>query len=439
MRIAFLADRWSAIKDRLLKRLDVESCAIAVARSSHGRLIVSEVLHAESEDYLDRSAISAQLRPEFIFEAANLARQTGSSLVFIHTHPFDPSVPTFSPVDDAGERRLINFLNRRVPGREHGAIVLSPGGLAARKLGMEEPATVVSVGSKLRVENGSVSVVDDRFDRQVRAFGAEGQAAISALKIGIVGLGGTGSLTAQQLAHLGARDFVLIDFDNVDKTSLNRLVGATRRDVGTGKIEVAKRQILAIDADANVDSVAGDIADDSIARKLLDRDLIFGCTDSHASRAILGQIAYQYLIPVIDMGVSLSVRDGRLGKVTGRVQLLAPGLPCFSCLELLDSETIRREMLTPELRTADPYIDGAHEAQPSVISLNSTMSSLAVSMFLGAVTEAPLDSTLLRYDGIKGLVRPMTGTIDPDCYVCSSSNGLARADQWPLPTRLPAG
>jgi molybdopterin/thiamine biosynthesis adenylyltransferase len=436
MRIAFSADRWSGTIASLLERLDVESCAIAFARSSHGRLIIHDVRHPEPADYLDRTPLSAQLTPEYIFETISRARSTGSSLVFMHTHPFDPCVPAFSAVDDAGERRLIDFIEQRMPRREHGAIVVSPGGIAARKLGTNQSATVLSVGRRLRLENGLATDPVDRFDRQVRAFGAEGQAAIAALKIGIVGLGGTGSLTVLQLAHLGVRDFLLIDFDRIDATSLNRLVGATRADVGKPKIDVARRAILAIDPDATVRAVTGDIADDHVARELLDRDLIFGCTDSHASRAVLGQIAYQYLIPVVDVGVSLSVREGKLAKITGRAQLLTPGLPCFSCLELLDSETIRREMLTPEQRAADPYIVGAHEPQPSVISLNATMSSLAVSMLLGTVTDAPLESGLLRYDGIKGLVKPMTGSTDPECYVCGAGNGLARADEWPLPTRV---
>ena len=256
------------------------------------------------------------------------------------------------------------------------------------------------------------------------------------MQVAVVGAGGTGSLTIQQLAHLGVRDFLLIDFDPADTTSLNRLVGASPGDVGAPKIEIAARAIRAISPAAKVRVVAGDIADDHIAQELLDRDVIFGCTDSHASRAILGQVAYQYLIPVIDMGVSISVRDGILSKITGRAQLLAPGLPCFACLELLDSETIRREMMTPEQRNADRYIDGAQEPQPSVISLNATMSSLAVTMFLGLVTEAPLEAAFLRYDGMKGLVRPVAGATDPECYVCSSANGFARADEWPLPTRL---
>jgi molybdopterin/thiamine biosynthesis adenylyltransferase len=386
-------------------------------------------------DYVERSGISAQLSPDFIFDTVSRARSTQASLTFIHTHPGDPNVPAFSPIDDRGERRLKKFIDQRLPAADHGAIVVSPGGVSARVLASTRPAVVISAGRNLRVENGVVAKPADQFDRQVRAFGSEGQANLANTKVAVVGAGGTGSLTIQQLAHLGVRDFLLVDFDPVDATSLNRLVGATAVDVGKPKIEVAARAIRTINSSAKVKVVAGDIADDHIAQKLLDRDVIFGCTDSHASRAILGQIAYQYLIPVIDMGVSLSVREGMLSKITGRAQLLAPGLPCFACLELLDSETIRREMMTPEQRAADRYIEGAQEPQPSVISLNATMSSLAVTMFLGLVTDAPLEASFLRYDGMKGLVRPVTGAIDPDCYVCSPSNGLARADEWPLPTR----
>jgi molybdopterin-synthase adenylyltransferase len=435
MRIVFAQEEWAATRAGLLDRLDVESCAIALGRECSGRLIVREVRCPGEADYIERSSVSAQLSPEFIFEAVSRARLTQASLVFIHTHPGDPNVPVFSPIDDAGERRLQAFINRRLPAGDHGSIVVSPGGVSARVLGSTRSATVVSAGRKFHVENGPFSKPANQFDRQVRAFGAEGQAAIAAAKVAVVGVGGTGSLTIQQLAHLGIRNFLLIDFDLVDPTSLNRLVGTVPDDIGTSKIEIAARAIKAINPAAEIRVVAGDIADDHIAKELLDRDVIFGCTDSHASRAILGQVAYQYLIPVIDMGVSISVRNGILSKITGRAQLLAPGLPCFACLELLNSETIRREMLTPEQRAADRYIEGAREPQPSVISLNATMSSLAVTMFLGLVTAAPLEATFLRYDGIKGLVRPMAGATDPECYVCSASNGFARADEWPLPTR----
>src|SRR6185436_11924982 len=160
----------------------------------------------------------------------------------------------------------------------------------------------------------------------------------------------------------------------------------------------AERLTLQLNPPAAVKKIVGDVADDGVARQLLSAYVIFLCTDSHASRAIVGQLAYQYLIPTIDMGVSLSVRGGVLSYITGRSQLLAPGLPCLTCLELLNSETIRRELLTPEARAADPYIVGAHEPQPAVISLNSMMASLAVTMFLGLVTDAPVAARNQIYD-----------------------------------------
>jgi hypothetical protein len=73
---------------------------------------------------------------------------------------------------------------------------------------------------------------------------------------------------------------------------------------------------------------------------------------------VVNQAAYQFLVPVIDMGVSITVADGVVTHITGRVQMLAPGLPCLTCSNALNSEAIRREMLTPEQRAADPYIQG---------------------------------------------------------------------------------
>lgn len=436
MRFVFIESELDELRQSLLENTDRESCAIALARVSGGRLIVHDIRVPADKDYVQRTAVAAVLRPEFVFDVADAARRSGSALIFIHTHPKDTRRPDFSKADDAGEARLKSFLSRRLPW-VHGAMVIAPGGVSARLLDEKTPADVISVGDKLRFVTGILQQGDqERFDRQVRAFGAEGQSTIAGLKVGIVGLGGTGSLTSQQLAHLGIQHFTIIDFDQVDETSLNRLVGATAKDVGTPKVHVAERAIGTVRPGAFVNAVVGDVSDDEVARRLLDCDVIFGCTDSHASRAILGQIAYQYLIPVLDMGVSLSVRDGQLTKITGRAQILSPTQPCFSCLDLLNSEQIRRELLTPEQRTADQYIPGSQEPQPSVISLNSTMSSLSITMFLGLVTEAPISGGYLRYDGIKGLVRQATGPKDAHCYVCSASGSLTRGDTWPLPTRL---
>ncbi|TGV96253.1 ThiF family adenylyltransferase, partial [Mesorhizobium sp. M2D.F.Ca.ET.145.01.1.1] len=124
----------------------------------------------------------------------------------------------------------------------------------------------------------------DRFDRQIRAFGKDGQQRIAALQVGIVGLGGTGSIVAQQLAHLGIQRFLLIDPDEIEISNLNRVVGATPADVGQTKVAIAGRMIRHIRSDADVVAIVGDVTTRSVARRLSRTDFIFCCTDTHASR-----------------------------------------------------------------------------------------------------------------------------------------------------------
>lgn len=96
-------------------------------------------------------------------------------------------------------------------------------------------------------------------------------------------------------------------------------------------------------------------------------------------------------------------------------------------------------MLTPEQRAADPYVIGEHVPQPAVVSLNGTVASLAVTMFLGAVTPVPARARFQLYDGIRGTVRPTTAAARPDCVVCSGHGALAKGASWTLPVRPEGG
>ena len=95
---------------------------------------------------------------------------------------------------------------------------------------------------------------------------------------------------------------MVIDPQPVEATNLNRLVGATPADVGTAKVEVARRMMHTINPDMDIAAVVGDVVDEEVARLLPAYDFVLLCTDSHASRMVANQIAYQHLVPVIDMG-----------------------------------------------------------------------------------------------------------------------------------------
>jgi molybdopterin/thiamine biosynthesis adenylyltransferase len=71
------------------------------------------------------------------------------------------------------------------------------------------------------------------YDRQARLFGDAGQDILARAKIGIIGLGGAGSLLAEYLGRLGVGEFVLADPDRAEITNLPRLTAALRLDAMT--------------------------------------------------------------------------------------------------------------------------------------------------------------------------------------------------------------
>jgi molybdopterin/thiamine biosynthesis adenylyltransferase len=421
---------------------DVEHCAIllasqAVRADGLTRLLVRAIDFPEPKDYICQEELKAILSPDYIARVSKQARREESSLIFVHTH-LGGLPPCFSHADDEGEKHLAAFVAHRHPGRRHAALVLSRGGGSARELGTLQEARVLVLGDHRLIlfdPSRSKGEVPHRFDRQVRAFGRDGQRELERLRIGILGLGGTGSIVIQELVHLGVSDFVLVDPDVIDETNLNRVVGATAADIGTPKIDVAARYAKALQPSADITLVRGDITHDRFAKPLTDADLIFGCTDSHGSRAVLQQISYQYLIPCIDMGSTITAQDESVTGIHGRVQMLTPGYGCFTCAGLLNPEEIRRDMMIESERRLDPYIQGAREPAPAVVSINGTVASLAITMFLSVVTGIPSRGRNLLYNGVNSTLRAVRVPPQENCYICSRAGTFARGDSVQLYAR----
>lgn len=435
------------LRQQLFEASPNEAAAVLLAgRMLSGattRLLIREVHPIPQHSYRVQEKLSAIVDPSFFVPLLKRARREGWSIVLAHTHPFAEQA-NFSSIDDQGERTLMPALFARADARPHGALVLTQSDCAARLWHPHETASVdceriAEVGREVITHGLRHYKEDDdvpeEFDRSVRALGREGQASIAALTIAIVGLGGLGSIVAEQLAHLGVSQFLLIDPDEIEATNLNRVVGATKGDIRRPKVSVAREMVGRISSQSLVTPMHDDVTSSPIARQLLSADFVFCCTDSHGSRAVINQLAYQFLIPTIDMGVRVQTREGRVESVTGRIQMLAPGLPCLVCQNLLDSEEVRRDLLTEEQRARDPYIVGVTEPQPAVISLNGTVASLGVTMMISAVAGLPVISRhqLVLFD--RGVTRSVSSAPDPNCVICSLRGCLARGDIWPMPGR----
>ncbi|WIW50485.1 ThiF family adenylyltransferase (plasmid) [Bradyrhizobium sp. 62B] len=408
-------------------------CSQTLRGDGRAKVLVREVVVPANEDYARRTEVEAELRPAFVAKLAKIAAQTQSSLVFVHSHP-GTAAPEFSRIDDTGEEILARFFRHRTPGLLHLALVVSEGGYACRYLGARQYLRLISLGDDRNIlfDPSQREDPSEVFDRQVRAFGRDGQNLLQGLSVGIVGLGGTGSLAAQQLVHLGVGQFLLVDPDLIEATNLNRLAGAAAADVGVPKVAVAERYIRSVQPRAIVTAIKEDVILVETAKKLRDVDVLFCCTDSHGSRAILQQVAYQYLIPCIDIGTVIAVNEGKVSHIAGRAQMLAPGLACLTCGGLLNGNEVRRDMMSEAERKQDPYLIGAREPAPAVMSINSTITSLGITMFLSAIVGVPSPARHLLYDGLRSRLRAVKGDPVQDCIVCSRAGVLARGDGLPI-------
>lgn len=93
----------------------------------------------------------------------------------------------------------------------------------------------------------------NQFSRTELLIGKAGVEKLKSAKVAIYGIGGVGSYTAEGLARAGIGHLVLIDWDDVDITNINRQILALHSTVGKKKIDVMKERILDINLDAKVE------------------------------------------------------------------------------------------------------------------------------------------------------------------------------------------
>jgi hypothetical protein len=437
-RLAISLELLNQLRQSLFKD-ENESCAIlyghAVLRDGDlKRLVVEQVVELDETCYERRTPVSVQIRSEYIAQVSQRVKRSGESAVFVHNHPF--SFNQFSKVDDDGERVLADFFHQRTPDSIHASLLLTPDAAIARILGENRFLDIIVAGPEINCFYAhTLPSTTVQFDRQVRVFGRSAQGILEKLRVAIVGLGGTGSIVAQQLSYLGVKDYLLIDPDTLEESNLNRVVGSTRTDVGQAKVLISQRAIRFVNPAARIETIQDSVLKNDIAATLVDSDFIFCCTDSHGSRAVLNQLSYQYLIPTIDMGMVISKSGSTVEQIAAKTQLLVPGLACLICGNLLDYEQVRRDLLSDFERKIDPYIPNHVEPAPAVISLNSTISSLAVTMFLNCVVGIPGNARFLNYNAITGTTRPVVFSQHPGCIVCSKNGSMAKGDTWQLPGR----
>ena len=98
-------------------------------------------------------------------------------------------------------------------------------------------------------QNGSFSKEElARYNRHIiiPEFGIEAQHKLKASKVLVVGSGGLGSPLLLYLAAAGVGTIGIVDFDVVDDSNLQRQVLFGVEEVGTAKVDAAKKRLQSL-------------------------------------------------------------------------------------------------------------------------------------------------------------------------------------------------
>ena len=234
-----------------------------------------------------------------------------------------------------------------------------------------------------------------RFLRQIifEKIGKEGQDKLEKSGVCIIGLGATGSRTAELLARAGVGNLVLIDRDVIELSNLQRQTLYTEEDLNLPKVIQAEKHLKKINSKIRIKSFFKDISYNNI-ESFVRGDLILDCTDNMETRFLLNEFCLEKDIPWIFCSV--------IGSMGMLFNIIPKKTPCFSCI-FKEPEDI--------LGTCDTE---------GILNTTATMiSSLQVTEEIKILTRQPVMKELLYYDLWKQKLNKTKIKKDPNCPACN--------------------
>ena len=116
----------------------------------------------------------------------------------------------------------------------------------------------------------------------------------------ILGIGGVGGYVTESMARCGIGHLILVDFDIIDETNINRQIIALHSNIGKKKVDAYKERINDINPDCIVDTF--DIFYNEDNKDIIfnnNIDYVIDCCDSLNSKVILIKECKKRNIPII--------------------------------------------------------------------------------------------------------------------------------------------
>lgn len=330
---------------------------------------------------------------EYVEAAIDRAALRGDIVMAVHSHP--GGLYAFSSDDDDSDRTLMSALRHGTERMAGAAIMIPNGALRARVYQSDTPSAielVMTAGPDIETWWDDGATCDGPTPRPM-AFASDMRSWLRRLSICVVGVSGTGSIVAEQLARLGVGEIILIDFDKLEERNLNRILNASLAEVGSYKVEMFASAIRRHRPDCQIVPVTSSITTYEAALAAAEADVLFSCVDTAEGRHIADRLSAFFAMPLFDVGVAIPTEpaaDGsrRIAEVYGRIDYVCPGGSSLMDRGVYDAALLEAEYLArvaPQAlskKIADGYLQGMTEEAPGVITLNMRAASACVTEFI---------------------------------------------------------
>lgn len=370
-----------------------EAAAILVCNRYDGtrlKLLAKKLILVPYQECKSRTIDFISWPGSYLEKAIDTAEEKSMSIILVHSHP--GGFLAFSDMDDASDVQTMASLFQGVNTIHGSAIMIPDGNMRARfyrEGKYSENVELVTVAGD-NIHYWWDGLAEPR--PPAMAFTSGMTDTFNKLTAAVIGVSGTGSIVAEQVARLGFGEIILIDHDHIEKKNLNRILNSTLEDamVCRPKVDMFAEVIKRIRGGDIARPIHNTIFSREAVLAAANADIIFCCVDTYHARMIADRIASAFLIPLLDVGVKIPTHvdpdDGRkITDVTGRIDYVKPGGSTLSDRHVYTPEFIYRENLSAkdyEDQVGRGYITGVQEEAPSVITLNMRAASACVSEFI---------------------------------------------------------
>jgi molybdopterin/thiamine biosynthesis adenylyltransferase len=257
---------------------------------------------------------------------------------------------------------------------------------------------------------------ESRYARQLIAEDWK-QEKLKAAKVLIVGVGALGSVVSTNLVALGIGETILVDFDTVELSNLNRQLIFREKDIGKPKVNAASEYLRDLNPDVTIKTYDVDVH--TIPKEVFSAcNVIVDCLDAFEVRRWVNSVCVSLKKPLVHGGIY---------GWFGNVQVVLPFItPCLECQPLIPAERLQKACTPPgERRKAEEdekrKQEEARNKVPSISTVSTLIGAIQAQETLKLVMErdsAKILNNYLFYDGKTEAFTQVQLERNPNCIIC---------------------